>query len=580
MNKKKIIKVILAASTITGVVTLRSISVEATEVKLEESPNVNLIKSVIKGQVINAPTSLRVRQGAGTNYAVIGYLVDGSTINIKGEKDNWYRIDFNGSEGYVSKDYVKLLEGNSSSNNTYSKGQVVNTSVGLNIRQSASTSSAVLGTLMDGEIFDIISESGNWYNIKWGNIVGFVYKDYVKLVNASGNNNSSSTDSSGNAITSKGKVINVPTNLRVRTEPNTSSNILGYLIEGNEVSIIGTAGDWYKIDFNGKVGYVYGEYIQVTTNVGESNSSNSNSQSIFGKGKVVNTSVGLNIRQSTSTSSSILGTLRDGQVVDLLALEGEWYKIKYNNIEGYVYKSYIQQISDNVSNDSNGDSLVNKQGQVISMSSNLRVRAEANTTSAVLGYLISGDRITILGVVGDWYKINFNNRTGYVHSDYITILGNNSSSSTEEKYEIILNAMKSQVGSPYIWGGSGEYLTSSFLRELKSWYPNETSAGMYTRAEAYVDKGYRAFDCSGLMQWGFKQAGISIGRSTWDQIGDGKEVALSNVKPGDLLFYSNLQHVGMYIGNGQWIESPNKNANVRIVNVPWNLIGRARRILD
>ena len=139
--------------------------------------------------------------------------------------------------------------------------------------------------------------------------------------------------------------------------------------------------------------------------------------------------------------------------------------------------------------------------------------------------------------------------------------------------------MKQHIGSPYVWGGSGEYLTTASLNSLKKTYPVQAAEGMYNRAAQYVDRGFRAFDCSGLMQWGFKQVGISIGRSTWDQINNGYEVSVNALQPGDLLFYSNLQHVGMYIGNGQWIESPNSSADVRIATVPWSKIGKVRRIL-
>ena len=135
--------------------------------------------------------------------------------------------------------------------------------------------------------------------------------------------------------------------------------------------------------------------------------------------------------------------------------------------------------------------------------------------------------------------------------------------------------MRAHIGSPYVWGGSGEYLTTSSLNSLKSRFPLHN----YRRAEQYVNQGYRAFDCSGLMQWGFRQVGIIIGRTTYDQINNGYEVSLSNLQPGDLLFYGNLSHVGMYIGNGQWIESPNSNANIRVTTVPWSKITRARRVI-
>lgn len=81
------------------------------------------------------------------------------------------------------------------------------------------------------------------------------------------------------------------------------------------------------------------------------------------------------------------------------------------------------------------------------------------------------------------------------------------------------------------------------------------------------------------MRWSFARAGITLSRSIYGQVNDGVGVSVNNAKPGDLLLYSDLSHVGMYIGNGQWIESPYSGQYVRIVNVPWSKIGYARRVL-
>ena len=212
--------------------------------------------------------------------------------------------------------------------------------------------------------------------------------------------------------------------------------------------------------------------------------------------------------------------------------------------------------------------------------SGLTVRTEATTSSLVLGYLLEGQVVEITGTSGEWYKIIFNGKPGYVSSKYIKIVEDLTEEESSSIYEKAFAAMKAQLGSPYVWGGSGEYLTTASLNSLKAKFPNETAKGWYVRAERYVDKGYRSFDCSGLMQWGFRQAGVVIGRTTWAQIGEGREVSLSDIKPGDLLFYSSLDHVGMYIGDGKWIESPNTNADVRIVDVPWSRVTRARRIIE
>ena len=369
----------------------------------------------------------------------------------------------------------------------------------------------------------------------------------------------------------KGKIVNVTTNLRIRSQPSTSSSILGYLLNGTEVSIISQSGDFYKITYQNVTGYVHKDYVQVISG----NTTNSSSSINGSSGKVVNVSTSLNVRSGPGTTYRIIGQLKNGQSVTITGESGNFFAINFNGITGYVSKDYISVGSSGTSS-SNGNSSSNKTGIVIA--SALNVRSGASTSNSIIGTLIRGSSVTITGESGNFYKINYNGQSAYVSKDYVQV-GGGSSSSQSSKYSTVLSNMKSQLGTPYCWGGYGQLLTTESLRTLKATFPTQAANGAYSRVESYVNKGYRAFDCSGLMQWGFAKAGISLGRTTWDQIKNGTEVSLNNLQPGDLLFYSNLQHVGMYIGNGQWIESPNKNANIRITNVPWSLIGRARRVL-
>ncbi|CAM5271582.1 NlpC/P60 family protein [Streptomyces chartreusis] len=88
-----------------------------------------------------------------------------------------------------------------------------------------------------------------------------------------------------------------------------------------------------------------------------------------------------------------------------------------------------------------------------------------------------------------------------------------------------------KLGSPYVWGATG---------------PN-------------------AFDCSGLTQAAYREAGVSLPRTTYAQIDAGRRVSRSELLPGDLVFFhSGISHVGLYIGNGQMIHAPNPSAPVRV----------------
>ena len=244
-----------------------------------------------------------------------------------------------------------------------SKGQVVNVTSTLRVRSAANTNSTVLGTLRNGATFDIISKSGSWYEIKYNGGSGFVHGDYVKEI----------TESS--TVSSTGKVVNVTSNLRVRSGASTSASVLGYITNNTSVSIVGVEGSWYKIKYNSGYGYVHKDYILVdgssnnttngstnnnSTNNGNnaSNESNNSSENVINKtGYVYNVSSGgLNVRSAASTSSTILGTLYSGNSVNIIGESGSWYKITYNSSTAYVHKDYITENKPSSGSDNNSTS--------------------------------------------------------------------------------------------------------------------------------------------------------------------------------------------------------------------------------
>lgn len=94
---------------------------------------------------------------------------------------------------------------------------------------------------------------------------------------------------------------------------------------------------------------------------------------------------------------------------------------------------------------------------------------------------------------------------------------------------VAVRAALSRLGRPYVWGASG---------------PNQ-------------------FDCSGLVQWAYAQAGVHLDRTTYQQINDGIPVPRAQVRPGDLVF-PHSGHVQMAIGNNLVVEAPYSGASVRI----------------
>lgn len=105
-----------------------------------------------------------------------------------------------------------------------------------------------------------------------------------------------------------------------------------------------------------------------------------------------------------------------------------------------------------------------------------------------------------------------------------------------DRAALAVRAALSRLGRPYVWGATG---------------PDQ-------------------FDCSGLVQWSYAQAGIHLGRTTYQQIHDGIAVPRSQVRPGDLVF-PHAGHVQLAIGNNLVIEAPYPGASVRISRLGNNI---------
>ena len=75
------------------------------------------------------------------------------------------------------------------------------------------------------------------------------------------------------------------------------------------------------------------------------------------------------------------------------------------------------------------------------------------------------------------------------------------------------------------------------------------------------------FDCSGLVYWTYRRLGIDLPHSSYALYDQGRRVARSRMKAGDLLFFSGLGHVGIYIGRGRMVHAPHSGALVQIVRL-------------
>ncbi|MGL5149362.1 MAG: SH3 domain-containing protein [Clostridium sp.] len=202
----------------------------------------------------------------------------------------------------------------------------------------------------------------------------------------------------GEKIVKNGYVYTNKIGLNVRSTASSSSTLLGKLNDGTKVEIVDVSNSaWYKIKYNSGYGWVSRDYVY-------------DSPITIKKAYVVNTDgLELNVRAQATTNSAIVGKIKEGATVEVIATYGSWTKINFAGDFGYVSSEYLSY------------SEPKKIGYVYNTEGlGLNVRSSASTSGAVIGNIKDNTAVEIVETLTGWYKIKYGNGYGYVSSAYIT----------------------------------------------------------------------------------------------------------------------------------------------------------------
>ena len=335
-----------------------------------------------------------------------------------------------------------------------------------------------------------------------------------------------------------------------RTGAGTNYSSMGVLDTGVKVTYISESGNWTKVQYNSKTGYICSDYLK------KESSTSTTTNTMY-----VTASAGLNLRKGPSTSYAVIKTLSKGTEVTVVSSSNGWSKVNVGGVSGYVSSDYLSSTKPSTGSSSSNESTSNTTSTMYT-TDRLNLRKGAGTSYSVITTLDKGIAVTVHSSSNGWSKVSVNGMTGYVSSSYLssTKPSNSSSStdsSTSSKVDKVLNFASQQLGKPYVWGAQG---------------PN-------------------SFDCSGLTYYVYKNAaGITLPRTSVEQSKYGTTVSKSNLKAGDLIFFDTsgpndggVSHVGIYVGNGQMIHASSSQKKIVKVSVEtsyWNnAFVRAKRVL-
>lgn len=230
---------------------------------------------------------------------------------------------------------------------------------------------------------------------------------------------------------------------------------------------------------------------------------------------------GVNFREKPSLDSKVIKVLNKGKKVKLLDKTKGWYKVKVNGKKGYIKAELVSRIS------SAKPAYINA-GVV-------NFRKGPSLKAKVLKKLKYGDKLSVIGSKGRWYKVRIGKgrkkKVGYVVKKFVELGSKTSRGSVQRmtKGQQLVAYAKKFVGVKYVYGSA------------------DPSVG---------------FDCSGLIYYVYTHFGYSIDRSSSGIADDGRTVSTSDLQPGDLLLYKqhgSYDHVAMYIGGGQMIHAETRS---------------------
>lgn len=224
----------------------------------------------------------------------------------------------------------------------------------------------------------------------------------------------------------------------------------------------------------------------------------------------------------------------------------------------------------------------------------LYVRSEPTKESEYVGKLYPGYAAKITGPVGEWTAVESGDVTGYVKTEYI-LTGAEAQTYAENLVTEAQQEGKEEAEAfTYAVSRKSEeaQMTQEVQENVQQTETTEVSAQPASNGQVIVDYACQFIgnpyvwggtsltdgaDCSGFVQSVFAHFGISLPRTTYDQINAGVEVSYDQAMPGDLICYDG--HIGIYIGNGQIVNAQNPEQGIGISPATYTTILSVRRIV-
>lgn len=489
---------------------------------------------------------LKIHTEPNGDAEVVGKLYSGSGCEIEEVKDGWAHITSGDCDGYVEAKY--LLTGTDAE--AYAEEHKVSELVAksqseqMYMYEEPSADAKIVTTVLWDQELTVLgaSDDGQWVQVKVGDNTGYIPADSVVLdvkyeEAVSVDEEQTKKESETAETEAETKAAETETSeTEAETEKETTAETETKAAETETAETKATETEKTQQDKASSASY---------TDVNET----------------VWATYSVSIRSAASTDADKLDVLVGSYSITRTGVgDNGWSKVDYNGQTGYIKSEYLTTTKPAAASDSTQQTTEKKQEtkETVYATAGVNIRAKASADADKIGTLAAGGSITRTGKTSSgWSRVDYNGQTGYIKSDYLTttkptVTSNTTASSTSSSSSLgqqIADFAVQYVGYPYVYGG------------------NSLTNGV---------------DCSGFTQQVYLHFGYSIPRRASIQATVGTSVAISDLQPGDLVFYGDSEgvgHVVIYIGNGKVVHASTPSKGIIISDLYYRTPMCAKRII-
>ena len=394
-----------------------------------------------------------------------------------------------------------------------------------NLRREANAESTILEQITLNQEVEILGEEGDWYQVTYNQITGYVSKELVTV-----NSNPEPTEENNQVNENSTQDNNqVETNT---TEQNTT--------------------------------------VENTATEGNAQNTENTEEITLGEYKI---SEDTRLKLIPSINATDVIELKADETVTVTEIMNGWACVETQTTKGWLRKDKLKKDEPVVENQEE----VQEEQQPAENtpiktqyinSSTVNVRQEANSSSTIVGTASLNTEVQVYSEQGGWSRVKVNNMEGYIATSLLSDSRQETSrsQSTSRKTSSTKSTKKTTT--------SQSKTTQNTTTETTSVPASSNGSAIVATAKKYLGYKYvyggsspsTGFDCSGFTSYVFKQHGITLSRTSAGQYSNGVAVSRSNLQPGDLVMFgkSSITHVAIYIGGGQIIHASTPSTGVRI----------------